>query len=183
MSGFEFFFSLFGLLLGLALAEGLGGLARALKARDRVRIGWPTAILGLVVSCDVVTFWMYGWALRDLIPVTWPTLFGAFVVAATYYLAASLVFPDDPQEWVDLDRHFDKHRRKVLGGILTANIALLATVVVLTGLPDAASPRTIVVTWSFFPASLLAIMARDRRVVLGCLWWLLLLYPLSVIWH
>ena len=34
MSGFEFFFSLFGLLLGLALAEGLGGLARALKARE-----------------------------------------------------------------------------------------------------------------------------------------------------
>ena len=37
----------FGLLLGLALAEGLGGLARALKASGKVRIGWPTALLGL----------------------------------------------------------------------------------------------------------------------------------------
>ncbi len=183
MSGFEFFFSLFGLLLGLALAEGLGGLARALKARDRVRIGWPTSLLGLVVSCDVVTFWMYGWSLRDLIPVTWPTLFGAFVVAAIYYLSASLVFPDDPEDWADLDRHFDRHRRKVLGGILAANIALLATTIALTGMPGAGSLRTIVVSWSFFPVSLLAILARDRRVVVACLWWLLLLYPVSVIWH
>ena len=47
MSGFEFIFSLFGLILGLALAEGLGGLSRALKASHRVRIGWPTALLGL----------------------------------------------------------------------------------------------------------------------------------------
>lgn len=46
MSGFEFIFSLFGLLLGLALAEGLGGLSRALKTSHRVRIGWPTALLG-----------------------------------------------------------------------------------------------------------------------------------------
>ena len=78
MSGFEFIFSLFGLLLGLALAEGLGGLARALKSRHKVRIGWPTALLGLFVTCDVVTFWMYGWGMRDLLPVNWPTLFGGF---------------------------------------------------------------------------------------------------------
>jgi uncharacterized BrkB/YihY/UPF0761 family membrane protein len=86
MSGFEFIFSLFGLILGLALAEGLGGLARALKARAiRVRIGWPTALLGLFVSCDVVTFWMYGWAMRDQLPLSWPVLFGGFLVTAIYY--------------------------------------------------------------------------------------------------
>lgn len=39
MSAFEFTFSFFGLILGLALAEGLGGLAKALKASHRVRIG------------------------------------------------------------------------------------------------------------------------------------------------
>ncbi|NWO96362.1 hypothetical protein GY976_24845, partial [Escherichia coli] len=76
MSGFEFSFSLFGLLLGLALAEGLGGLSRALKARHKVRIGWATALLGIFVSCDVVTFWMYGWTLRDLLKLSWPMLFG-----------------------------------------------------------------------------------------------------------
>ncbi len=180
MSGFEFIFSLFGLLLGLALAEGLGGLARALKASHQVRIGWPTALLGLFVSCDVVTFWMYGWAIRDLVPVNWPTLFGGFVVTAIYYVSASLVFPDG--DWDNIDDHFDRHYRKVLGGILVCNIVLLVTVVALSGMASATTVRTMIITWSFFPVSLLAIFVRSRRVVMGCLVWLIALYQLSVVW-
>lgn len=183
MSGFEFIFSLFGLLLGLALAEGLGGLARALKASHKVRIGWPTALLGLLVSCDVVTFWMFGWALRDAIPISWPVLFGGFVITAIYYVSASLVFPDDPDDWQDLDSHFDLHRRKVLGGILICNIALFATAIAHSGYPHMGSIRSIVISWSFFPVTLLAIATSQRSVVLGCLVWLILLYPLSAVWH
>ena len=182
MSGFEFIFSLFGLILGLALAEGLGGLAKALKASHRVRIGWPTALLGLFVSCDVVTFWMYGWSLRNLLPLSWPLLFGGFVVTAIYFVAASLVFPDDPEAWEDLNAHFDKHRRKVIGGVFLANVALLATVGVLAAWPSFGL-RNIVTTWSFFPVALLAIAAKDRRIVIACLIWLIALYPLSAVWH
>ncbi|MEG3179677.1 hypothetical protein [Sphingomonas sp. LT1P40] len=183
MSGFEFIFSLFGLLLGLALAEGLGGLSRALKASHKVRIGWSTALLGLFVSCDVITFWGYGWALRELLPMSWPALFGGFLVTAIYYVAASLVFPSESEEWSDLDAYFDKHYRKVLGGVLVCNVVLLATAAVLTGLPGATSLRTILLTWSFFPVTLLAIAVKDRRIVIGCLSWLILLYPLSALWH
>ena len=180
MNGFEYIFTLFGLLLGLALAEGLGGLARALKARHRVHIGWPTALLGLFVSCDLVTFWLYGWELRELIPVTWPALFGGFVVTAIYYLAASLVFPDgDIEEYND---HFDRHYRTVLAGVFVCNTALFATLLTLTDIPDLFSLRFMVIGWSAFPTMLLAIFVPDRRVVMGCLVWLIFLYPLSVVW-
>ncbi|WP_294036109.1 hypothetical protein [Sphingopyxis sp.] len=182
MSGFEFIFSLFGLILGLALAEGLGGLARALKASHKVRIGWPTALLGLFVSCDVVTFWMYGWAMQGQLPLGWPVMFGGFVVTAIYYVAASLVFPDDPEGWSDLNAHFDKHRRKVIGGIFLCNIALIVTYGVLVDVPPF-DLRRIVITWSFFPAAAVAIWAKDRRVVIACLIWLIATYPLSAVWH
>jgi hypothetical protein len=182
MSGFEFVFSLFGLLLGLALAEALGGLARALKARHRVRIGWPTALLGLFVSCDVVTFWMYGWTMRELIPINWPVLFGGFVVTALFYVAASLVFPENPDEQGDLNAHFDKHRRTVLGAILLCNIALFASVALLAE-PPGPTLRNLVVTWSFFPVTAIGIAAKDRRIVVGCLVWLIMLYPLSAMWR
>ncbi|WP_395644819.1 hypothetical protein [Terricaulis sp.] len=182
MTGFEFVFSLFGLLLGLALAAGLGGLARALKVRHRVSIGWPTALLGVFVSCDVVTFWMYGWAMREVIPISWPALFAGFVITGLYYVAASLVFPDDPEDWGDLSAYFDMHRRTVLGAIFLCNTALMAALGVLAGLP-ALTPHSLVVTWSFFPAAAIAIAASDRRVVLVCLGWLILLYPLSVLWR
>ena len=182
MSAFEFIMSLFGLILGLALAEGLGGLAKALKASHRVRIGWPTALLGLFVSCDVVTFWMYGWAMRDALPLNWPVLFGGFLVTATYFVAASLVFPDDPEAWDDLGAHFDKHRRKVIGGIFLCNVALMASVVALDDLPSF-DLRRIIITWSFFPIAALAIWAKDRRIVCAGLIWLIALYPLSALWH
>lgn len=181
MSGFEFVFSLFGLLLGLALAEGLGGLARALKASHRVSIGWPTALLGIFVSCDVVTFWMYGWAMRETIPVTWPTMFGGFVVTSIYFVAASLIFPDG--DWENTDAHFERHYRKVIGGVLICNLALLAAVVALVGLPKWDGLRAAIILWSLFPVGLLAIVARDRRVVIGCLLWLIALYPLSAVWR
>lgn len=182
MSSFEFIFSLFGLLLGLALAEGLGGLAKSIKAPHTVRIGLPTALLGIFVSCDVVTFWMYGWAMRELLPLSWPTLFGGFLVTATYYVSTSLIFPDDPEGWSDLTAHFDKHRRKVLIGIFLCNVALVATVAAL-GVLGGFGFRALIVTWSFFPVALLAIVTNNRRVVLACLVWLIALYPLSAVWR
>ncbi len=182
MSGFEFAFSLFGLLLGLALAEGLGGLARALKASHAVRIGWLTALLGLFVSCDVVTFWAYGWSMRTLLTFSWPSLFAGFLVTATYYIAASLIFPDDPEEWRDLDAHFWKHRRTVLGAIFLCNVALLATAIGFGVMGDMFAIRTIVISWAFFPLAIIAALSNQRRVVIGALVVLILLYPLSVLW-
>jgi hypothetical protein len=181
VSGFEFIFSLFGLMLGLSLAEGLGGLTRAIKARGIGTIGWPTALLGLFVSCDVVTFWMYGWAMRDQLPLSWPVMFGGFLVTAVYYVAASLVFPDAVDRDSDLDAHFERNYRTVMGAILLCNAVLIGVVFALLDVPF--NLRTAILTISFFPVSLLAILVRDRRVVIACLIWLIALYPLSAVWH
>ena len=45
MTNFEFVFSLLVILLGLGLAEVFGGLARVVKERPRVQIGWATGLL------------------------------------------------------------------------------------------------------------------------------------------
>ena len=164
------------------MAEGLGGLAKALKASHKVRIGWLTALLGIFVSCDVVTFWAYAWSMKTVVSFTWPALFAGFLVTATYYVSASLIFPDEPEEWGDLDGHFWKHRRKVLGGIFLCNAALLATVIGFGLLPNAWSLRTVIITWAFFPLSAVAIISNRRAVVIAALVALILLYPLSIVW-
>lgn len=183
MSEFEFAFSLFGLLLGLALAEGLGGLAKALKASHKVRIGWLTALLGIFVSCDVVTFWVYGWGMRELVAFTWPTLFAGFLVTATYYVAASLIFPDDPEEWGDLDSHFWKQRSKVLAGVFLCNLALLGVALSLGLMPAPTSLRTLIIVWGIFPLTAIAAISKSRGVVIAALVALILLYPLSIVWR
>lgn len=183
MNGFEFLLTLFGLLLGLALAEGLSGLANALHMRRRTPIGWPTALLGIFVSLDVVSFWMNGWALREVLPVSWPVMFGGFVITAVAYVSASLIFPRDAEDWADIDGHFDRNRATVLGGLLACNLALLVTLAAMLDIPDLFNLRRLIIIWSVFPVGLIAMFAQRRSWVLAALGYMIAMYPLSLVWR
>ncbi len=119
MSEFEFVFALFGLLLGLSIAEVLGGLARAIEAalnpKTHVRIGWLTPLLGAFVLLDLLSFWQAAWVVRDHVVVSGHALMAVTVFASAYYLAAHLVFPREAGEQPDFDDHFFRIRRVVLG--------------------------------------------------------------------
>lgn len=126
MSDFEFVFSLFGLLLGLSLAELLGGFGRVIdaelgsrRAGERsFRAGWLTPLLGLFTLIDITTFWMAAWSVRGQLSVTGAVMLGGLFFAGSYYLAATLVFPREPREWPDLDSYFFAVRRLVVGALL-----------------------------------------------------------------
>ncbi|HEX5257770.1 MAG TPA: hypothetical protein VFW35_03185 [Sphingomicrobium sp.] len=124
MSHFEFIFSLFGLLLGLSLAEVLGGAVRTLKARSRVRVGLLTPLLGLFVMVNLVSFWMGAWNAKDLIPISYPALLTGLAVTSLYYVGASLTFPDHPDDWTNFDDYYFGHRRQVLGSIWLCNVVV-----------------------------------------------------------
>lgn len=129
MSDFEFTFALFGLLLGLSLAEVLSGLARAIEARLRVgqsvRIGWLTPLLGAFVLLDLLSFWQAAWVSRNVIDVSGLTLMAVTAFAGAYYLAASLVFPKAVGDSIDLDPHFLRVRRVVIGVMLALLVCQL----------------------------------------------------------
>lgn len=125
MSPFELVFALFGLLLGLAIAEVLGGFSRALKLKRGarpVRIGWLTPLLGLFVILDLTTFWLSAYYSRDQLTADNLTLVAVLAIVGIYYLAATLIFPDEPGEWPDFDLWYDRQNRLVLGGMLAANV-------------------------------------------------------------
>ena len=132
MSPFELVFALFGLLLGLAIAEVLTGFAQAWKARLRaetkgieaVRVGWLVPLLGLLVIMDQTAFWLYAYALRAAIPLTFLSLLGVLAVVGGYYLLATFVFPDEPDAWPDFDDYYLRTNRIVIGGILLINFAV-----------------------------------------------------------
>jgi hypothetical protein len=171
---FDFVFSLFGLLLGLSLAEVLGGLARTLKQRKMVRLGWMTPLLGLLVMVDLASSWALAWSLRDFIPANFLTLVIGLFVTGLYYLAATLVFPDDASKWPDLDTYYFEHKRQVLGGILASRV-----------LARAAQFALGAAGWDYFPAFaafvvlvLAAMFAKSPRANLAVLVVFLALYPL-----
>jgi hypothetical protein len=127
MSAFETVFTLLGLVLGLAIAEILGGFANAfqLKRTEKpVRIGWLTPLLGLFVIVDLVTFWLVAWDYKDALKVDFPTLGGILLIVGVYYIVASLIFPNKPEEWPDYDGWYDRQKRMVLGGMLFCNVGV-----------------------------------------------------------
>jgi len=122
MDAFSFVFSLFSILLGLALAEVLGGFGRALQSRRKIHIGWMSPLLGAIVAFDITSFWALAWGVHDQIPMRIFVLFCALVLAGIYYLVAKLTFPDDLGEWRDLDAYYFEHKRIVVGGIILCNL-------------------------------------------------------------
>ncbi len=135
MSDFEFIFALFGLLLGLSIAEILGGFARAIELRlqpdSTVRIGWLTPLLGVFVLLDLLSFWQAAWTVRDVVGVSGKALMAVTLFAGTYYLAARLTFPRDLKGSGDYDAHFLRVRRIVIGmmaALLLCQLAWYASV-------------------------------------------------------
>jgi hypothetical protein len=175
---FDFVFSLFGLLLGLSLAEVLGGLARTLKQRKTVRLGWLTPLLGLLVMVDLASSWALAWALRDAIPATFLTLVVGLLVTGLYYLAATLVFPDDCTQWPDLDDYYFQHKRQVLGGILASRILARAAQF---ALGVTAGQQYIYAFAAFAVLAVAAILARGRTANMAVLIVFLSLYPIFAI--
>lgn len=126
MTPFEFVFLLYALILGLSMIELLTGLGRAMEykfareAEDKAfTIGWLTPLMAAFVMLDLISFWMFAWVVRDFIEVSPATVTAVIAFASSYYIAARLVFPTDPEGFTDLDDHFYR-TRAVIFGILIA---------------------------------------------------------------
>lgn len=180
MSDFEFVFSLFGLLLGLSLAEVLGGFARSLKARHSVRIGWLTPMLGLLVMLDLTSFWSAAWALRDVLPVKFFVLMLLLMFTSAYYLIATMVFPDAPDRKPSFDDHYWENKRLIVAAVFVLNLPNY-TIDWFRGGVFIDDLFGVVIS-TLFMAMLVALwFARNRAANLGLLAFLSALYAISAV--
>ena len=175
MSAFDFTFTLFGLLLGLSLAELFGGLAKAMRARRRIRIGWLSLLLALLMIVDLISFWVGAWSDRGSITVTFPTLLFGAAIAGLYYMAAALVFPENVDEWRDLDDYYFTQKLWVVLAIQVSNWLVIAGNIILHGNIFTTAVSFIqLALW--LSAGLAIILARPRWLNLVLLLWYLQLY-------
>lgn len=178
MSAFEFFFSFYGLLLGLSVAELVGGFARVLHERERIRFGWLTPALALFVAIDIATFWNQAWVIFRGAPFNTFLLIVSLSIAATFYVAASVTFPrvsaEGAHERIDMDAHFWAHRKLVFGCILGANLIVAVMVIILAQAdPGFAKLASSVSLWTgvtiFVVGTATAAFAPWRRVAVAAL--------------
>ena len=130
MTIFEFVFSLYSLLFGLALAQVFGGFGNTLQERHKLEVGWLTPLLGLFVILDLTSFWEIGWQMRGISRPYFLFLIATVLLAGIYYLAARLVFPRNFVEWPDFDVYYFRHKQWVYGGILLCNLVAAAALLI-----------------------------------------------------
>ena len=177
MDEFSYFFSFFGLILGLTIAEVASKFADAIDAHGRRPIGILTPLLAAFVLCDISSFWLWTWSMRAMIHVGWGLVMGALLVSMAYFLSASLIFPRSEGEWASLDEHYWQRKRQVLAGITLANLAVL--LVMLSRVVPAWTD-----TWAFFWMGIYFIplaslwISRSKRVNIAILVVLLLQYQM-----
>lgn len=127
MTVFEYVFSLYSLLFGLALAQVFAGFGNTLQERHKLKVGWLTPLLGLFVIVDLTSFWEIGWELKGMSGRPYFLyLLAGVLLAGIYYLAARLVFPRNFAEWPDFDDYYFRHKKWVIGGILLCNVVAAA---------------------------------------------------------
>ena len=179
MSAFEFLFSFYGLLLGLALTEVVAGVSRAVNARRTRPIGWLTPLLAMVLVLDLMTFWATAW--RDMREITFHAslLLSAGVAPLVYYFAAKQAFPEPESEVASLDDHFFQHRIWVLGGVIIANQ--------LSYLPTITEPDTLrsmvnnsVYVLPLLAAALLRVRWMIAAIFVGEIAWLIWLLTVAI---
>lgn len=163
MSVFEFVFSLYSLLFGLALAQVFAGFGNTLQERHKLKVGWLTPLLGLFVILDLTSFWEIGWQLRSMfLRPYFLMLISGVLIAGIYYLAARLVFPRNFVEWPDFDDYYFRHKHLVLGGVLFCNL-VAAIVLAAIGSPFMRLPLGFANDLTYFLLLIALLAVRDKR--------------------
>ena len=162
MTVFEFVFSLYSLLFGLALAQVFGGFGNTLQERHKLKVAWLTPLLGLFVILDLTSFWEIGWQMRDITRPYFLFLIACVLLAGIYYLAARLVFPRNFVEWPDFDVYYFRHKQWVFGGILLCNVVAAVGLLVVHA-PFMRSPIGFANFLTYFVLLIALLAARTRR--------------------
>lgn len=118
------------LLLGLAIAELLTGLGRSWRlevgatrtSHQSIHIGKLVPMLALMLLFDQAHFWVTAYTLKQFFLFDYLLLLGVIFVIGGYYVIASFVFPDEPDQWPDFDEYYDASKRVVVGGVILANL-------------------------------------------------------------
>ena len=113
---------------------------------------------------DLISFWVFDWKVRDLVTVSSDMVTCVTAFAGCYYLAARLVFPSEPEGFTDLDDHFYRVRRVVLGILIVLVFVQWAYVFWYVDLQVAASRLSLAMTALLLLLMAAAMISRSDRI-------------------
>lgn len=180
MNQFEFFWAFYGLLLGLAVAELLGGFAALLRESAPPRLGVVTPLLGLHILVEMLANYVDAWSMFRGVGVSLAELAVPTFIGLLYYVAAVIIVPRQLSDWASLDDYFEKRRKWIVGTLLLANATVSAAAIpswLARFAEDAAWAGVYVVqVGSLLGAYVLLMLTRSRRLSVAAILFLMLWY-------
>ncbi len=126
MADFDFYLAFIGLLLGLAMAELLSRLADVIGARQKIKIGLLSPMLATALMVGILSTWVNTWQGRSTISINPALIYFVGINVSAFFLAASLVFPRNVEEWPSLDEYYWRHKHWVIGISLVTSLLTIA---------------------------------------------------------
>lgn len=123
MSGFEYLFTFYGLLLGLAVANVATGFADMWRGRADAQVGWTTSLLGLFIMLGAAQQWVSFWGGRDSLTMGPWELLISIGVAFPYIFVSQGMFPRAQDRWPSLDAYYLAHSRVLMSVLLVPPVA------------------------------------------------------------
>lgn len=116
MGPFDYLFSFYGLLLGIAVANVAIGFADMWRDSEKIEVGTCPPLLALAVLLGGMNAWLQSWHTKPFVTVDGWQMIAAAGIALPYVFISRAMFPsdDDPCAEKSLERHYLNHRRLIL---------------------------------------------------------------------
>lgn len=124
MGPFDYLFTFYGLLLGIAVANVAIGFADMWRDCERIAVGTCPPLLCSIVMLGGMNVWLTMWHIRSDVEVTaWQMLAAAFV-ALPYVFVSRAMFPGEERRAErSLEDHYLRHRVLILAMLTIPPIA------------------------------------------------------------
>ena len=115
MGSFDYLFSFYGLLLGIAVANVAIGFADMWRDCEKISVGTCPPLVASSVLLGGMNVWMQMWLARPFANVNGVQMLAAAAISLPYVFVSRAIFPgmeDKPER--SLEEHYLKHRKIIL---------------------------------------------------------------------
>lgn len=163
MNPFDYLNILISIVLGLAIARVLAGIATVISARERVDFYWPPLVWAIWLFILTAQHWWAEFGLRYTRNWTFADFVLLLLVPVGFYLLAALVLPERLEdERVDLGEWFFRNRRWFFGIMFWLPALSIAEEILRSG--HMGSTLNLAFLLLFDALVLIAFVLKSRRV-------------------
>jgi hypothetical protein len=169
MNAFDYLFTFYGLLLGIAVANVAIGFADMWRDCGKFGVGYCPPLLGTIVMLGGMNVWLTMWHVRQDVGVTAWQMLAATGVAMPYVFISRAMFPGAERESErSLEDHYLKHRVLILLVLVIPPVVSLISKIVLDRVWDRGWDLEWICVRILMPLVLMPLAGRNaQRLGLG----------------